>query len=113
MGLRWGQLFFLASSLEVPARIKINANSQILAHLIFRVITSVWGIRLLLIFVISPPSTITIGKIHGVLKSRKVAIAEIAIMKWVMVLCTEMRKAFQAAKARKPTVIGSTKRKSF
>src|SRR5664279_1637062 len=97
MGRRWGQLFFLASSLAAPARIKINANSQILAHLILRVSTSICGIRLLLIWVTNPPRTITIGKIQGVLKRKNVEIAETAVIKWVMVLCTEMRNAFQAA----------------
>src|SRR6202035_353393 len=97
MGRRWGQLFFLAISDEIPARINMNAKSQILAHLIFRVSNSVCGMRLLLRLVITPPSMITIGKIHGVLKSRKVASAETSMIKWVMVLCTETRKAFQAA----------------
>src|SRR5450432_633093 len=97
MGRRWGQLFFLANSLAIPARIKINAKSQILAHFILRVSTSVCGIRLLLILVINPPRTITIGKIQGVLKRKNVESAETAMIKWVMVLCTEMRNAFHAA----------------
>src|SRR5436309_1106035 len=110
MGLRLGQLFFLAISLDMPARIKINAKSHMLAHLIFLVITSFCGIRRLLILVIRPPKTITIGNIQGVLNSRKVATVEIAMIIWVMVLWMEIRKAFHAAYARNPTVIGSTKR---
>src|SRR5665213_3090244 len=97
MGFLCGPLFFLASSLVVPARMKIKAKSQILAHLIFRVRISTWGIRLLLRLVITPPTTITMGKIHGVLNRKKVARVAPARMQWVMVLCTETLKAFQEA----------------
>src|SRR5688572_27966530 len=96
-GARLGQSFFLATSLNKPAVIKMIPNNQKFHHLIFLGFCSTWGIRLRLRLVVIPPYKINAGKIQGCLNKRNVATAQTHIMTHVTVFFIEMLNAITVA----------------